>query len=169
MLDQVADEGVQIVGLGEPAFGLRAALATDDTSSVVGGWLQYGSAAVAVATTVKLARALWIVPVTLVLGFMERRRGGPVGRLGGSPPWFILGFLLAAAATTCLPVVRPAGVVLAAVARQALVLTLFLIGLGLSRQSLKAVGPRPLALGAVLWLVVSCGTLLAVHAGLAAP
>ena len=101
---------------------------------------QYGPVATAVATTVKLARALWIVPVTLGLGLLERRRRGSAAQRAGRPPWFILGFLLAAAATTYLPALRPAGQVTAAVAKQAMVLTLYLIGLGLSRDSLRAVG-----------------------------
>ncbi len=155
-------------GLGEPAFGLWAALAIHDTSSVVGAALQYGPVATAVATTVKLARALWIVPVTLGLGLLLRREGREAGRRGGAPPWFILGFLGVAAAATWLPALRPAGLAAAAVARQAMVLTLYLVGLGLSRESLRAVGARPLLLGLLLWLAAAGGTLVAVRAGLIA-
>ena len=154
-------------GLSEPAFGLWAALAIHDTSSVVGAAIQYGPVATAVATTVKLARALWIVPVTLGLGLLERRRRGSAGQRAGRPPWFILGFLLAAAATTYLPALRPAGQLTAAVARQAMVVTLYLIGLGLSRDSLRAVGVRPLLLGVLLWVAAAAGTLVAVELGLA--
>jgi len=156
-------------GLGEPAFGLWAALAIHDTSSVVGAAMQYGPTALAVATTVKLARALWIVPVTLALGVLERRRGGTGVRSGGHPPWFILGFLAVAAATTWWPALRPAGHALAAVARQAMVLTLYLVGLGLSRENLRAVGVRPLLLGLGLWILTAAGTLAAVLSGVAAP
>ncbi len=152
-------------GLGQQAFGLWAALGIHDTSSVVGAALQYGPTALAVATTVKLARALWIVPVTLGLGLLERRRGGSQARAGGHPPWFILGFLAVAAATTWWPALRPAGHALSAVASRALVLTLFLIGLGLDRESLRSVGVRPLLLGVGLWMVMATGTLVAVHAG----
>jgi uncharacterized integral membrane protein (TIGR00698 family) len=155
-------------GLGEPAFGLWAALAIHDTSSVVGAAIQYGPVATAVATTVKLARALWIVPVTLGLGFLERRRRGSAGQRAARPPWFILGFLLAAAATTYLPALRPAGQLVAAVARQAMVVTLCLVGLGLSRDGLRAVGARPLLLGVMLWVAAAAGTLVAVKLGLAA-
>jgi uncharacterized integral membrane protein (TIGR00698 family) len=158
-----------LAGLAEPDFGLWAALAIHDTSSVVGAALQYGPIALAVATTVKLARALWIVPVTLGLGALERRRGGGPGRREGKAPWFILGFLAVAAATTWWPALRPAGQGLAAVSRQALVVTLYLVGLGLSRESLKAVGARPMFLGAGLWLLSAAGTLAAILAGLAAP
>ena len=155
--------------LGEPAFGLWAALAIHDTSSVVGAALQYGPTALAVATTVKLARALWIVPVTLGLGALERRRGGTAARRPGQAPWFILGFLAVAALATWLPGLQPAGLALAAVARQAMVLTLFLVGLGLSREGLRAVGPRPLLLGVGLWVVTAAGSLLAVASGWAVP
>ncbi len=150
------------LGMGQKAFGLWAALAIHDTSSVVGAALQYGPEATTVATTVKLARALWIVPVTLAIGVLERRRGGATGHRGGRPPWFILGFLAVAAAATYLPTLRPAGLLLAKVAERAMVVTLFLIGLGLSRESLRAVGARPLLLGVGLWVVALTGTLTAV-------
>jgi uncharacterized integral membrane protein (TIGR00698 family) len=155
-------------GLDQSAFGLWAALAIHDTSSVVGAALQYGPVATAVATTVKLARALWIVPITLGLGLLEQRRKGAAGHRGGRPPWFILGFLGTATAATYLPALRPAGILTAAVARQAMVVTLYLIGLGLSRESLRAVGARPLLLGVALWLIAATGTLAAVRLGLAA-
>jgi uncharacterized integral membrane protein (TIGR00698 family) len=152
--------------LGEPAFGLWAALAIHDTSSVVGAALQYGPTALAIATTVKLARALWIVPVTLGLGAVERRRGG-AERRSARPPWFILGFVAMAAVTTYAPVLRPAGHLVAAIASRALVVTLFLIGLGLSRESLRTVGARPLLLGTALWIAMATGTLAAIRLGLA--
>jgi uncharacterized integral membrane protein (TIGR00698 family) len=155
-------------GLEPPAFGLWAALAIHDTSSVVGAAMQYGPAALAVATTIKLARALWIVPVTLALGVVERRLGGTAGRRGGSPPWFILGFIGAAALASYVPGLRAPGLVLASAARSGLVLTLFLIGLGLSRDGLTQVGPRPLVQGALLWLATGVATLVAVKLGLAA-
>jgi uncharacterized integral membrane protein (TIGR00698 family) len=150
-------------GLDEPAFGLWAALAIHDTSSVVGAGLQYGPAALAVATTVKLARALWIVPVTLVLGVAERARtrGGPAPRRAPFP-WFILGFVALAALATWLPSLRPAGLAVAEVARRALVATLFLVGLGISRASLRSVGARPLLMGVALWVAMGSGTLAAI-------
>jgi uncharacterized integral membrane protein (TIGR00698 family) len=154
------------LGLAEPSFGLWAALAIHDTSSVVGAGLAYGPRALQVATTVKLARALWIVPLTLGLGALERARGSEGGRGKGKAPWFILGFVAAAALATWVPALRPAGQVVAEIARRALVVTLFLIGVGLSREALRTVGPRPLALGVGLWLVMGAGTLAAVLAGL---
>jgi uncharacterized integral membrane protein (TIGR00698 family) len=154
-------------GLGERAFGLWAALAIHDTSSVVGAALQYGRVALETATTVKLARALWIVPLTFALGAIERRRGA--GRAPARPrlPWFILGFVAVAALATYVPGLRSPGLGVAQVARHALVLTLFLIGLGLSRASLRSVGPRPLALGVALWLALSAATLAAIRLGVA--
>jgi len=153
------------LGLGENAFGLWAALAIHDTSSVVGAALQYGREALEIATTVKLARALWIVPVTLVMGLAVRRSStGGVAR-GGRRPWFILGFLAAAAAASLVPEFRPAGLLVASVARRVLVLTLFLIGLGLTRETLRSTGVRPLILGVLLWAATAAGTLAAILGG----
>ncbi len=158
-----------VAGLDEPGFGLWAALAIHDTSSVVGAALQYGPAALAIATTVKLARALWIAPLALALGFLERRRAAGIGApLSAAPPWFILGFVLAAAIATYVPGARPAGTAAAWLAGRLLVLTLFLIGLGLDRSSLREVGARPLLLGLSLWVIVAAGTLAAVMMGLRA-
>ncbi len=155
-----------LVHLNEHAFGLWAALAIHDTSSVVGASASYGSEALVVATTTKLARALWIVPVTLGLGFwISRREHQVAARAKGKRPWFILGFLGAAALVTLLPVLKPAGHVVAECAKRALVLTLFLLGLGLSRESLARVGPRPLVQGLLLWVLVGGGTLAAILAG----
>jgi uncharacterized integral membrane protein (TIGR00698 family) len=150
------------VGLDERAFGMWAALGIHDTSSVVGAALQFGPRALELATTVKLARALWIVPLAFALGVLVHRRGGR----RGPRPWFILGFVGAAAITTVLPALRPAGDVVAAVARQALVVTLFLIGAGMSREAVRAVGPRALLHGATLWIAVAGATLAGVRAGL---
>jgi len=157
-----------LIGLDEPSFGLWAALAIHDTSSVVGAALQYGKEALSVGTTVKLARALWIVPVTLALGVVERRRRADAAARAGRPPWFVFGFLLAAALVTYVPALRAPGEIVAWVAKRALVLTLFLIGVGLSRQTLRAVGVRPLLLGVALWIAMGAGTLFAIRSGLRA-
>jgi uncharacterized integral membrane protein (TIGR00698 family) len=150
------------LGLSQTQFGLWSALAVHDTSSVVGTTLQYGATALHVGTTVKLARALWIAPMTLVLGllFSTQGKGG-----GIKFPWFIVGFVAMAAAVTWLPVIRPAGTQIAFASRRLLVLTLFLIGANLNAASLRAVGPRPLVQGLVLWLVVGTATAAAVVAG----
>jgi len=143
-------------GLSQQAFGMWAAIAIHDTSSVVGAASHYGAAALQTATTVKLVRALWILPLTFGLGWLRR---GSRGR--GSFPWFILCFVGTAALHTWLPdqAVFPAA---AHVARRGLNLSLFLIGCGMSRHALRAVGPRPLLQGVVLWASVATASLVAV-------
>lgn len=142
-------------GLGQEAFGLWAALAIHDTSSVVGAGLAYGPRALEVATTVKLARALWIVPLTLIIGWsLARRDHSATAAAPMKKPWFIVGFLATAALVTYLPALQWPGHVLALAARRLLVLTLFLIGAGLSRQALSKVGLRPFLQGLLLWLIV---------------
>ena len=149
----------RLLGLGERAFGLWAALAIHDTSSVVGASAVYGTTALAVATTVKLVRAAWIAPAVLMAGW---RRGG---RRGFVLPWFILGFVLAAALRTALPALEGLWDGAAGVARRVLVLTLFLVGAGMGRDTLRAVGARPLAQGVLLWVVVGSATLAGVSLG----
>lgn len=152
--------------LSQRAFGLWAALAIHDTSSVVGAASMYGSEALLIATTTKLARALWIVPLTLGLGFwISRREHHEAGPGKAKRPWFILGFLAAAALFTFLPALKSTGLVVAALAKRTLVVTLFLLGLGLTRESLAKVGARPFLQGALLWMLVGGGTLGAILAG----
>lgn len=154
-------------GLSQEAFGLWSALAIHDTSSVVGAGLAYGPRALEVATTVKLARALWIVPITLGLGwFMARKTVG--GEQAASPdkPWFIVGFLAMAALVTFIPALHAPGQMVALVARRVLVLTLFLIGAGLGREALRHVGLRPFLQGLLLWFMVGSLGLCAVKLGL---
>jgi len=154
------------LGLSEHAFGLWAALAIHDTSSVVGAAATYGPGALTIATTTKLARALWIVPVTLALGaWAVRREGAPRGPVRAKRPWFILGFLATAAAVSFLPAIQPAGRLVAAAAQRMLVLTLFLLGLGLSREAVARVGARPFVLGLLLWFLAAGATLGAILAG----
>jgi uncharacterized integral membrane protein (TIGR00698 family) len=153
------------LGLGQTEFGLWCALAIHDTSSVVGASMQYGAQALEVATTVKLARALWIIPVAFATGLVYARQRGNAS--GGKPrrPWFILGFVVAAALVTWVPVLRPAGAMVAHAARRSLVLTLFLIGTGMTRTALRSVGVRPLVQGVALWALTAGGTLLALRLG----
>ncbi|HJW73541.1 MAG TPA: putative sulfate exporter family transporter [Geothrix sp.] len=154
-------------GLGQEAFGLWSALAIHDTSSVVGAGLAYGPRALEVATTVKLARALWIVPLTLCIGWMVVRKGQATADAPPvKKPWFIAGFLAMAALVTFLPALHAGGAFIAAAARRLLVLTLFLIGAGLSREALRTVGLRPLLQGLALWLIVGSLGLGAVRWGL---
>lgn len=148
--------------LTQPQFGLWAALAIHDTSSVVGAAAKYGNEALAVGTTVKLARALWIVPIALVTAYMMK------SKVRVQWPWFILFFCLAAVANTYVPLFAPAYPVLSRLGRIGLTMTLYLIGTGLSMSTLKQVGARPLIQGVLLWAAVAISSLLAICAGLIA-
>ncbi|HMA29392.1 MAG TPA: putative sulfate exporter family transporter [Thermoanaerobaculia bacterium] len=151
-------------GLDEQRFGLFAALAIHDTSSVVGAATAYGPKAVEVATTVKLARALWIVPVALVAGWARGRRTGERGKSAAKLPWFLVGFVAMAALVSGLPALRPAGLAVAAGARRVLVVTLFLIGTSLTRDAVRRVGLKPVVLGVALWILAASATLAALKA-----
>jgi len=146
------------LGLSQSSFGLWAALAIHDTSSVVGAALAFGPTALATATAVKLARALWIAPATAALGWRR-------GRVRAKVPPFIIGFVAAAALGTFIGPLHAAGALVAAGARRLLVATLFLVGAGLSRAALRKGGVRPLVHGALLWILVGGGTLFAVTRG----
>ena len=149
-----------LLHLDQGQFGLWAGLAIHDTSSVVGAASAYGPQALVVATTVKLTRALWIMPCVLLAALLMRSDQKV------KFPFFIAGFVAAAGLRTLLPSLQPLWGVLVAVARQSLVLTLFLIGTGLTREVLRRVGVRPLAQGVTLWLLVSAATLAAIVSGL---
>lgn len=154
--------------LAERPFGLWAALAIHDTSSVVAAGAAYGPLAELVATTTKLARALWIVPVTFALGLLRAQLQGQAvegARPKARRPWFILGFLIAAALATFVPRLDAAGLLVNGIAHRLLVLTLFLLGCGITREALKKVGARPLVLGAALWSIVGASTLGAILMG----
>jgi uncharacterized integral membrane protein (TIGR00698 family) len=150
------------LGLGQMQFGIWSALAIHDTSSVVGAAMQYGARALEIATTIKLTRALWIVPVTLVIGSLWNRGGEEAGAGKAKRPWFILGFVAAAALVTWIPSLKPAGHLIFVGAQRSLVVTLFLIGSGLSRSALMMVGKRPLIQGFILWIVMGTATLGAI-------
>ena len=152
------------VGLTDAQFGLWSALAIHDTSSVVGAAVAWGGKAVEIATTVKLARALWIVPLTIAIGHWHHRKGGAAAKGKPRRPWFIAGFVVAAALVTYVPGLQHAGHLVASASKQALVLTLFFIGASLTRSSIRAVGARPLALGVALWVAMA-GLSLAAIAG----
>jgi uncharacterized integral membrane protein (TIGR00698 family) len=151
-------------GLDEEGFGLFAALAIHDTSSVVGAATAYGPKAVEVATTVKLARTLWIVPVALVIGWARGRRTGERGKSTPKPPWFLVGFVAVAALVTGVPALRPAGLAVAVGAKRVLVATLFLIGTSLTRDAVKRVGLKPVVLGVAIWILAASATLAALKA-----
>lgn len=154
--------------LSETQFGLWAALAIHDTSSVVGASMQYGAHALQVGTTVKLARALWIVPVSFGIGLLwaRKNKAADAGAAGkAKKPWFILGFLLMAALVTWIPVLQEPGHVVEAIAKRLLVLTLFFIGSNLTKETLKSVGIKPFVQGLILWIVIASCTLGAILAG----
>jgi uncharacterized integral membrane protein (TIGR00698 family) len=145
--------------LSQNQFGLWAALAIHDTSSVVGACAKYGAVALAVGTTVKLARALWIVPVTLATAVSTGSRT----RIQW--PWFIAFFCLAAMANTYLFPGAYVYHLLSNLGKVMLIFTLFLIGATLSPATVRRVGPRPLIQGVLLWIVVAVVSLVAIRAG----
>lgn len=149
--------------LSQTQFGLWAALAIHDTSSVVGAGAKYGPIALAVGTTVKLARALWIVPLAIATAALRKSRS----RI--HYPWFILYFCLAAVAASFVPHYVPASTALFGMlnhlGRVALTVVLFLIGTGITRSTLKQVGVRPMVQGVALWFVIATLSLWAIHAG----
>ena len=164
-----------LLHMSQSQFGLWSAIAIHDTSSVVGAAGRYGPEALQIATTVKLARALWIIPVSLVTAWVfGRRRGGEghgAGVAGGSAamgrgkikiPWFIGLFVVAILLNTWLPMPAISHAVVKA-SHAGLTLTLFLIGSGLTRQVLKNTGFKPMLQGVLLWVLISGVTLWAIE------
>lgn len=149
--------------LSETQFGLWSALAIHDTSSVVGANLKYGAHALEVGTTVKLARALWIIPIALLIDWLRsRNKQSQRETIKPQRPWFILGFVIVTALVTWFPMLEPAGQVIEAMAKRVMVFTLFLIGSGLTRETIKNVGIRPFFQGICLWAIISVVSLWAV-------
>ena len=151
--------------LSQNQFGLWAALAIHDTSSVVGAAAKYGNQALAVGTTVKLARALWIVPVSLLTASIMGRMATGDGkrRAKVKVPWFIFLFILASVASTYMVRFAPVYGQMNRLGKLGLTATLFLIGTSLSKHTLKQVGLRPLLQGVLLWILVGCGSLTAIY------
>jgi uncharacterized integral membrane protein (TIGR00698 family) len=146
-----------LLHLSQQQFGLWAALAIHDTSSVVGATARYGAMALVVGTTVKLTRALWIVPVSVGAAVMKRSDSEIQW------PWFILLFCLAAVANTSWP--WGAWHVLSVMGKLGLTATLYLIGTGISRATVRQVGVRPMLQGVILWILVGVTSLWLIHAG----
>ncbi len=152
-----------LVGLSEHQFGMWAALAIHDTSSVVGAAASYGPLALHDATVLKLGRVLWILPLVLLAPLAVRNKAGALGNGKLPIPWFIGLFVVAAIVRSIVPASATHWFDMTARAgRTALVLTLFLIGTSVTREQLRTVGLRPLAYGFLLWLAVAVPTLLAV-------
>ena len=143
------------LGLTQQEFGTWAAIAIHDTSSVVGAGAAYGEEALQVATTIKLTRALWIIPLALVTSIIFKSEGKKI-----SIPWFILWFIVAILINTyALDELPEVGKAISVLARKGLIVTMFFIGASLSTDVLKAVGVKPLVQGILLWLVISIGSL----------
>jgi uncharacterized integral membrane protein (TIGR00698 family) len=152
-----------LMNFTQTQFGLWGALAIHDTSSVVGAGAKYGPTALAVGTTVKLARALWIVPLAIATAMLKKSKAKVQW------PWFILYFCVAAVMASYVPKYLPQSVELFSalnrLGRAALTVVLFLIGTGVTRSTLKEVGVRPLLQGVTLWIVVASLSLWAIHVG----
>jgi uncharacterized integral membrane protein (TIGR00698 family) len=143
------------LGLSQQEFGTWAAIAIHDTSSVVGAGAAYGEEALQVATTIKLTRALWIIPLALVTSVIFRSEGKKI-----SVPWFILFFIVAMLINTYLLADYPEiGKFIAGIARKGLIITMFFIGASLSVDVIKSVGIRPLLQGVLLWIIISAASL----------
>ena len=143
------------LGLTQQEFGTWAAIAIHDTSSVVGAGAAYGEEALQVATTIKLTRALWIIPLALVTSVIFRSEGKKI-----SIPWFILFFIVAMIINTYLLADYPeVGKFIAGIARKGLIITMFFIGASLSVDVIKSVGIRPLLQGILLWIIISAASL----------
>ncbi len=149
--------------LSQNQFGVWSAIAIHDTSSVVGAAAKYGNEALQIATTVKLARALWIAPVALLFAFLYRPKHGET-KIKEIIPWFVFLFILATVIRTYAPSEIPPSLFdsLVMLAKTGLTVTLFLIGASLSGETLKKVGAKPLIQGVLLWIVISLVSLLAV-------
>lgn len=144
------------LGLSQQEFGTWAAIAIHDTSSVVGAGAAYGEEALQVATTIKLTRALWIIPLAIVTSFIFKN-----GEKKISIPWFILWFIVAILVNTYLLTDMPEiGVIISGIARKLLILTMFFIGASLSMDVIKSVGIKPLIQAVLLWIVISVASLI---------
>lgn len=144
------------LSLSQQEFGTWAAIAIHYTSSVVGAGAAYGEEALKVATTIKLTRALWIIPLALATSFIFKSKDHKI-----SVPWFILYFIIAILLNTFILVNVPSiGIIISGIARKCLTLTMFFIGASLSTDVLRTVGIKPLIQGILLWIVISIGSLL---------
>lgn len=147
-------------GMGQAQFGTWAAIAIHDTSSVVGAGDAYGPEACQIATLIKCTRALWIIPLAFVTMFIFRDKSGSKISI----PWFIFLFVLAMVANTYLAIPEALTSAIVLIAKRALVVTLFLIGAGLSIGMVKKVGIRPLLLAILLWIIIGVSSFFVVMA-----
>lgn len=143
--------------LSQPQFGLWSAIAIHDTSSVVGAAAKYGTEALQIATTIKLERALWIIPLSFITAIAFRNKNIKINF-----PYFIFFFAAAMALNTFLPQIQSAGQIILLIARKGLTVTIFLVGSGLTKETLKAVGIKPMILGIILWILISVSSLIVI-------
>jgi uncharacterized integral membrane protein (TIGR00698 family) len=143
--------------LSQMQFGLWSAVAIHDTSSVAGAAGRYGTVALEIATTVKLARALWIIPIVIATAFIFKNKARKI-----KVPWFIGFFVIAMLLNTYVAVVKEMAPYITGIAKTGLTLSLFLIGAGLSPKALALVGARPLVQAVLLWVIISAAALCAV-------
>ena len=136
--------------LSQYQFGLWSAIAIHDTSSVVGAASAYGEEALKIATTVKLGRALWIIPLSIFTILINKK-----GKKGIDIPYFIGFFILTMLISTFVPQFKPLYDIIVAISKQALVVTLFLIGAGLSFAVIKSTGAKTFIQGLSLWIIIS--------------
>lgn len=147
----------ELLTLSQNQFGLWSAIAIHDTSSVVGAAQKYGEEALKIATTVKLERALWIIPISLItsLSFKNERKQVKI-------PYFILLFVVAMVINTFIPPLSSLNELIVHVSKKLLTLTLFLIGAGLTLKSIQTAGVKPLLQGTLLWVFISATSLLVI-------
>lgn len=143
--------------MSQESFGYWSAIAIHDTSSVVGAGAEYGKEALQVAATVKLARTLWIIPLSFLVLLLNRKNNQSKGKI--KIPWFILYFVIAILIAGFIPVLQPVYSVLSYIGKRGMVLALFMIGSGFNFADLKTVGVRPFLLGVFLWIIISVSTL----------
>ncbi|AXB57811.1 YeiH family protein [Flavobacterium fluviale] len=147
--------------LSQKDFGLWCAIAIHDTSSVVGAANKYGAEALQVATTVKLARALWIIPISILTAFIFKKQSRSFGTKI-KIPYFIGLFVVAMLLNTYLPAINIFASQIVGIAKVGLTITLFLIGATLNFTTLKTVGVRPLFQGVLLWIFIAVLALLSI-------
>ncbi|PXV67387.1 putative integral membrane protein (TIGR00698 family) [Dysgonomonas alginatilytica] len=144
-----------LLSMTQEQFGLWSAIAIHDTSSVVGAAHKYGEEALKIATTIKLERALWIIPLSFVTALLYRK-----GKV--SIPYFIFLYVIAMVINTFVPAIQYVSPAIVMVAKRGLTLTLFLIGAGLSKEALKNIGIKPLLQGIILWVFISVMSLVVI-------
>ncbi|CAN5389249.1 putative sulfate exporter family transporter [soil metagenome] len=143
--------------MSQAQFGLWAAIAIHDTSSVVGAASKYGAEALQIATTVKLARALWIIPLVFFSAFIFKNKESKI-----NIPYFIFLFFAAMLLNSFIPAIGPVTAVFSDIAKRGIVVVLFLIGSALSKEALKSVGVKPFVQGIVLWIVIAAVSLFSI-------